>query len=638
MQRLMRKLAISAAIAASLGLVPGVLWGAPPTAEQAMQLTPIQKGVEYDTPDKAAIAKCKVTAETGESSGWVVRSETGELLRRFLDSNSDNKVDQWCYYKHGVEVYRDIDANFNGLADQYRWLGTAGMRWGIDANEDGKIDSWKQLSPEEATAELVLALRDRDHARFEALLITSKELQDLGVGSEKAKEIGEKVAKASKGFAALAVKQKLVTPKSEWVNFGGNQPGVLAAGSDGVTKDVVVYDNVAAVIETDGKTAQLPIGALVRVGEVWRLIDLPTISDDPAAAALAGYFFQAPIPKAVESETQVQMQTGLSPEIQKLIADLEKADKDLDSATTPAQQARLNASRADLMEQLAAKAANAEERGNWLRQLAETVGAAVANGGYPDGIDRLKTLAQKLASDKADDDDVAYVKFRYLTAAYNQSLQAEKADFVKIQEQWLKDLEAFVGDFPTSEDAAEAMLQLGIAQEFAGKEEDATKWFDQIVKKFPKHALASKAAGASYRLNSVGKSIQLRAKTTDGRDFDLASLKGKVVLIHYWSTWCEPCKADMEQLKALQAKYAKQGFALVGVSLDSDPKELADFLKSKKLTWPQLYEPGGLDSRLANELGVLTLPTMLLIDKQGKVLNRSVSIGELDKELGNQLR
>jgi thiol-disulfide isomerase/thioredoxin len=115
-------------------------------------------------------------------------------------------------------------------------------------------------------------------------------------------------------------------------------------------------------------------------------------------------------------------------------------------------------------------------------------------------------------------------------------------------------------------------------------------------------------------------------------------LKGKVVLIHYWSTWCEPCKADMEQLKALQAKYAKQGFALVGISLDSDPQALADFLKTKKLTWPQLYEPGGLDSRLANELGVLTLPTMLLVDKQGKVLNRSVNVGELDKELSSQLR
>ncbi len=637
MQRSLRRTALAAAIAASVWCSTTLVGAAPPTAEQAMQLTPIQKGVEFDTPEKSAITKCKVTSETiGEVTGWVVRSESGELLRRFIDSNSDNKVDQWCYYRLGIEVYRDIDSNYNGLADQYRWLGTAGTRWGIDENEDGKIEEWKQLSAEEVSAEIVAALRDRDAARFEAVLLTTDELKLLGVGANKNKDIADKIAKATTGFATLAVKQKVITAKSEWLNFGGNQPGVVPAGTDGSTKDLMVYDNVAAVIETDGKTSQLPIGALVKVGDAWRVIGLPSASDDLAGVGPTGFFFQAPLPKNVEVEGP--METGLTPEVQKLIAELEKVDKDLASATTPTQQGRFNAARADVMEQLAAKAANAEERSNWLRQMADTVSAAVQGGGYPDGIDRLKSLLVRLEKDKAPLDEIAYVKFRYMTAAYTSSLQSEKADFVKIQEQWLKDLEGFVTDYPTSDDAAEAMLQLAIAQEFAGQEDEATKWFDQIVKKFPKHELAKKAAGASYRLGSVGKSISLQGKTTDGRDFDLASLKGKVVLIHYWSTWCEPCKADMEQLKSLQAKYAKQGFALVGVSLDSDPKALGDFLKTKRLTWPQLYEPGGLESRLADELGILTLPTMILIDKQGKVLNRNISVGELDKELGSQLR
>ena len=50
----------------------------------------------------------------------------------------------------GIEVYRDVDSNFNGKADEYRWLGTAGSRWGIDDNEDGRIDSWKTISPASA--------------------------------------------------------------------------------------------------------------------------------------------------------------------------------------------------------------------------------------------------------------------------------------------------------------------------------------------------------------------------------------------------------------------------------------------------------------------------------------------------------
>lgn len=632
MQRVMRSF-LAAAVAASA--MSSLAFAAPPTAEQALGLSPIQKGVQYDIPEKAAISKCTVTSD---ASGWIVRSDAGQMLRRFLDTNGDNKVDQWCYYRHGVEVYRDIDADFNGNADQYRWLGTAGTRWGLDADEDGKIDSWKQIAAEEVTAELVAAVRDRDAARFEAILLTEKELGQLGLSEERAAEISSKLAKAAKGFGAFAAKQKVVNSKSEWLNFGGNQPGVLPAGTSGSTKDLVVYDNVTAVIETDSKTAQLPVGSVVKVGDVWKLIDLPTLSDDAAIAATPGFFFQAPLTRVAETGDDMPMESGLSPEVQKLIAELEKIDKDLAAARTPASQARLNADRADLMEALAEKASNAEERANWQRQLADTVSAAVQGGGYPAGVERLGQLYDKLAAAKADKNDLAYVKFRHMTAAYTLSVQDEKADFVKIQEQWLKDLEAFVAEYPECDDAAEGMLQLAIAQEFAGKEEDATKWFDTIVEKFPKHELARKAAGASYRLNSVGKTIQLRGKTTDGRDFDLASLKGKVVLVHYWSTWCEPCKADMEQLKTLQAKYAKQGFALVGVSLDSDTAELASFLKSKRLTWPQLYEPGGLESRLANELGVLTLPTMLLIDKQGKVLSRSISVGELDTELGKLLR
>ena len=135
---------------------------AKPTVAQALELRPIQTEVEYDRPDAAAAAKCTLKAEpVGKHTGWVVRDADGDLLRRFVDTNGDNKVDRWCYYKDGVEVYRDIDADFNGKADQYRWLGTAGTRWGIDATKTAPIDSWKAISAEEVSAEIVAALRDK---------------------------------------------------------------------------------------------------------------------------------------------------------------------------------------------------------------------------------------------------------------------------------------------------------------------------------------------------------------------------------------------------------------------------------------------------------------------------------------------
>jgi len=74
-------------------------------------------------------------------------------------------------------------------------------------------------------------------------------------------------------------------------------------------------------------------------------------------------------------------------------------------------------------------------------------------------------------------------------------------------------------------------------------------------------------------------------------------------------------------------------FAVVGIALDSEKSQLEKFLKSKPIAWPQLHEAGGLDGSLAEELRILTLPTMILLDAEGKVVDRNVVITELEKKI-----
>jgi thiol-disulfide isomerase/thioredoxin len=131
----------------------------------------------------------------------------------------------------------------------------------------------------------------------------------------------------------------------------------------------------------------------------------------------------------------------------------------------------------------------------------------------------------------------------------------------------------------------------------------------------------------------VGKPLALSGVAIDGKQVSLESLRGTPVLVHYWATWCEPCKVDMAQIRELAAKYGPKKFAVVGIALDSDKQQLEKFLKSKPIAWPQLHEAGGLDGRLAEELGVLTLPTMILLDAEGKVVDRNVVITELEKKI-----
>jgi hypothetical protein len=154
-----------------------------------------------------------------------------------------------------------------------------------------------------------------------------------------------------------------------------------------------------------------------------------------------------------------------------------------------------------------------------------------------------------------------------------------------------------------------------------------------IVKDFPDSGPARKARGAARRLESVVKPLALSGMALDGKTVALESLRGTPVLVHYWATWCEPCKVDIAQIRELAAKYGPKKFAVVGIALDSDKAQLQKFLQAKPIAWPQLHEAGGLDGRLAEELGVLTLPTMILLDAQGVVVDRNVVITELEKKL-----
>ncbi len=101
-----------------------------------------------------------------------------------------------------------------------------------------------------------------------------------------------------------------------------------------------------------------------------------------------------------------------------------------------------------------------------------------------------------------------------------------------------------------------------------------------------------------------------------GKKVDLASLKGKVVLVDFWASWCGPCKEEMPVLEALNEKFATQGLVIVGVSIDSSPKKMNKFLKGTPVSFRIVH-----DRKLvvANRYEPETMPTSYLIGRDGKV-------------------
>jgi thiol-disulfide isomerase/thioredoxin len=617
-------LALSLLIGGNLQAAPAAAPAkAGPTAAQILAgYQPVQKDVQIDRPEAAEIAKCTIAID---KTGYIVRDGSGQMLRNFRDTNGDNTVDQWSYFKDGVEVYRDIDATFNRTPDQARWLNTGGTRWGIDANEDGKIDAWKRISAEEVTAELVSALRDNDRARFERLLLTPKELKALGVGAAKGELLTKKIEAASANFSKLASQQKAINAKTKWVSFGGYQPGMVPAGTEDSTADLTVYENVMAMVETEGKAQPIAVGALVHVGDTWRLIDAPQLADEVANSSneYKPFFFAMP-----RTDRGPEAQAGKPTErMQELMNELQKLGE-----ITPQSTTKDHNRRAEILKLLADESDTSEVRAQWYRQLADTLSAAVQTGSYDAGVEKLKELGEALKGDPKDDQLAAYVEFRRMAAEHGQELAKPDAPFADIQKKWIEELTTFVQGGKKFPDTADAMMELAIAEEFGGDEDKALKWYETIARDFPESPNHKKAAGAKLRLSCVGKPIPLQGKLYNANgNFDLAKLKGKAVLIQYWATWCEPCKADLPLLQNLRSKFKE--FEVVGVCLDNSKAAMVAFLKEEDLHWPQLFDEGGLDSRYANELGIQTLPTMILVDKQGKVVNRNIRAQDLQAEL-----
>ncbi|MCA9240079.1 MAG: redoxin domain-containing protein [Planctomycetales bacterium] len=611
----------------------------PPSPEVALGISPLHD-VEYTTPDREEIAKCRVEVEkVGEASSLVVLAPDGQLLRRFSDTNSDKQVDVWCYFKDGLEVYRDIDSDHDRKADQHRWFNTGGSRWAIDSNEDDSIDSWRSISPQEVAEEVVNALRDNDPAAFERVLLTRAELESLQLEPVMRSQFLSKISAAPSKFRELAASQKQLGKGSRYVDFASSRPGALPGVLGRESPEVLIYEGATALVRTAGgaklisteaSTEQVQIGALVRLGDSWKVIEAPQLGGDgveySSVFALPKYSGAGATSAAPPTE-----------EMQDLMAELEKLDARMTSASA-AERAQLVPTRERQLLELVKATADPVMREQWYTQLADMYSASTMEGHYKDGIKRLGELEEALVKQKASTDVIAHTRYQRLWCQWVLSNQDSKQDFAKTQENWIKQLRAFVKSYPSSPDTAEAYLQLGMTLEFAGETDEAREWYEKLASEFSGTSKGEKGKGAVRRLDSVGKPLDLAGPTLRGGNLDLSKLRGKNVLVQYWATWYEPSKTDMAVINQLYSKYAKRGLVVLGVNLDNDVAQAKAFVAENRYPWDHLYDTDGLEGRLANEMGVMTLPLMMLVDDKGRVVNRNLHIAELEAELKTLLK
>lgn len=121
------------------------------------------------------------------------------------------------------------------------------------------------------------------------------------------------------------------------------------------------------------------------------------------------------------------------------------------------------------------------------------------------------------------------------------------------------------------------------------------------------------------RLDRLGKPVTARFTAMDGSVVDFKKLRGRVVLLHFWDTWCGYCVEELPNLKAVYGKRHGDGFEIVSVSFDQEKSSLDEFLAKDPLPWPQYFAGKNWDATFSKQFDVPALPTLWLVDKKGRL-------------------
>lgn len=621
---------ISVAGWAAFALAGGSALAAGPSVEQVLALKPTQRDVVYDTPTPENVAQCKLEVLKKPTSGWVLRDHRGLVIRRFVDTNNDNVVDRWSFFLNGQEVFRDVDTNYNGKADQYRWYNAGGSRWGVDENEDGLVDSWKEISAEEASAEAVAALISRNFERLKLVMVNESDLKTLGMSDEAAARIQKTLSEAGSKF------QRTSLPKSaQWTRFDGHNPMSVPSSDVGASQDLFLYSNVTILADAGGQTVWLRVPEVVRVGQVWKLSDVPAPIDPNKT--ISGERVMVPalesaIVAAGATESDDLVEEG--EEIQKFVQSLQQHDAAAPDDNDVRKLIAYHVKRAELCAHIGSKSKKLKNREHWYEQTADSLNAAAQTGDYPQGIQTLHQYADQFAKTSWGKNLAAYFKYRAINSAYAIELSKPGNDHAKAQQVFLGELKKFLESYAGSDDTADALWQLGNGTEFSGGDEEAKEYYQRLAKEYPKSQAGQKATGALRRLESTGQPFQLAGNQLGktGR-VDTVQMQGKVLLVHFWSTWCEPCKQEMPRLVKLRERYRSQGLELVGVCLDGNKNAAESYMAQGGLSWPQIFEEGSMESAPAVQYGIISLPYMMLIDSDGRVINKNLQLNSLEAEV-----
>ncbi len=238
---------------------------------------------------------------------------------------------------------------------------------------------------------------------------------------------------------------------------------------------------------------------------------------------------------------------------------------------------------------------------------------------------------------------ITEVNYRYQQAAQDgiltPALQEELfAEYQAENEKYQAFIKQFVTDNNSSVVAAYITLR-----ELANSL--STEALDSIVSAFPQEIQASPFVTALNEQLEVQKRtaigqpfIDFSQPDPNGNEVALSSVVGeKYVLVDFWAAWCTPCRKENPNLVKLYNQYSSKGFEIFGVSFDRERDAWLAAIENDGLTWPQVSDLGGWENSVAKVYGIMSIPSNVLLDKEGKIIAKNLRGEDLEKKLAELL-
>ncbi|MCF3651586.1 TlpA family protein disulfide reductase [Synoicihabitans lomoniglobus] len=256
----------------------------------------------------------------------------------------------------------------------------------------------------------------------------------------------------------------------------------------------------------------------------------------------------------------------------------------------------------------------------------------VAEAAFEARVVALET-AMRVASD-VPDEVMEQLEFGDLNPkffpAYEAMRDGREPDLSTIEPAFL----AFIKRWPESETGRgmlSTFVRLKMATAAAPTEEEVLAEFADSPNRHAREYVRDR-----LRFFELSKApFELAFTAIDGRQVDLQKLRGKVVLIDFWATWCGPCIAELPNVKRVFADYHDKGFEIISVSLDAerDRQKFIDLVEEEGTTWPQRFEGKGWKDPLVARYTISGIPAMFLLDQDGMLVSTNARGPKLESEV-----